>query len=398
MVLHVEDMELVAERDSYLHELKSKFEEIETLILELSGTDGKIERTRPLARQIHTIKGNAGSLGLDLLSVAAHRMEDLLASGYRDRKNDENLVDRLLAQNDLLAAIGAAYLDGNEQFLCEVRRQFAESDRPLCALARDPSLKRVLIVESSDVTLHFCARILKEFGAVEPFAVRDGYEALGCLLKKPFDAVIVSMQVPTIDGQSLITVLRMIPGLNAATPVILLTSATGSLDPAKAQADYVVEKNLGLANELRAILSRLAGSTLQRRSDSSRVKERSLKKILLVDDSREIHALVEHSFKRFPEIEVIGLFNPTLGVEYARRESPDLILLDVEMAPVSGKDVIRQIKAAPELSGIPVAFFTGSDDPEVKKELASLGACEIFKKPFSPKTFADHVISVFRDL
>src|SRR6266550_3290480 len=79
----------------------------------------------------------------------------------------------------------------------------------------------------------------------------------------------------------------------------------------------------------------------------------------------------------------------------ARSETPNLILLDVQMTPVSGKDVMRDIKATPELSDIPVAFFTGNDDAAEKRELASLGAWQIFKKPFSPKTFSDQVLSLF---
>jgi len=67
------------------------------------------------------------------------------------------------------------------------------------------------------------------------------------------------------------------------------------------------------------------------------------------------------------------------------------------MTPISGKEVMHDIKATPELSDLPVAFFTGTDDPEEKKELASLGAWQIFKKPFSPKTFSDHVLNLFRE-
>ena len=48
---------------------------------------------------------------------------------------------------------------------------------------------------------------------------------------------------------------------------------------------------------------------------------------------------------------------------------------------------MRDIKATPELSDLPVAFFTGTDDPEEKKELASLGACQIFKSPSPQRPF-----------
>ncbi len=380
------EAELERERDSYLRELVSTLEEIESLVLDLSGANGDAEQTRSLARQIHTIKGTAGSLGLDLLSLAAHRMEDLLASERPGQDGDDKFIDRLLAQNDLLTSIAEAYLDDNARFLDDLRCQVVSGDAAPRADAKlEAHLDRVLIVEPSVATLQFCVKVLQELGSPQVTSVRDGYEALGLLLKEKFDAVITSLQIPTIDGQSLTAVLRTIPGPNAATPVVLLTSAAGALDPAKARPDYVVEKNLGLVNELSAALQRLA------------LKARALRKILLIDDSREIHALVKLSFKRFPEVQIVSLLDPRQAIEYARNEIPDLILLDVQMTPISGQEVMRDIKAAPELREIPVAFFTGTDDEKEKQKLASLGAWEIFQKPFSPKTFSDRVVLRFQE-
>ena len=389
------EAELERERDSYLRELVSTLEEIESLVLDLSGANGDAEQTRSLARQIHTIKGTAGSLGLDLLSLAAHRMEDLLASERPGQDGDDKFIDRLLAQNDLLTSIAEAYLDDNARFLDDLRCQVVSGDAAPRADAKlEAHLDRVLIVEPSVATLQFCVKVLQELGSPQVTSVRDGYEALGLLLKEKFDAVITSLQIPTIDGQSLTAVLRTIPGPNAATPVVLLTSAAGALDPAKARPDYVVEKNLGLVNELSAVLQRLA-----RRASgaSSELKARALRKILLIDDSREIHALVKLSFKRFPEVQIVSLLDPRQAIEYARNEIPDLILLDVQMTPISGQEVMRDIKAAPELREIPVAFFTGTDDEKEKQKLASLGAWEIFQKPFSPKTFSDRVVLRFQE-
>ena len=96
-------------------------------------------------------------------------------------------------------------------------------------------------------------------------------------------------------------------------------------------------------------------------------------------------------------MQIVALADPTSAVETACNEIPDLILLDVQMTPLSGKEVMRDIKATPELSDLPVAFFTCTDDPEEKRELSSLGAWQIFKKPFSPKTFSDHVLNLFRE-
>lgn len=382
--------ELLAERNSYLREMTSDLQDVENLIVDLSLADGAAERKQQIARQIHTIKGVAGSYGLDLISAAAHRMEDLLASENSPNSMSDKFIDGLLGQNDQLAAIAKAYLCDNELFLNDVRRTLERFAKPESSSAKPAqAFSRMLIVEPSLATLKLCTRVLQEFGSIRVTSMQDGYEALGRLLKEEFDVVITSLQVPTIDGQSLVTVLRNIPGPNAAVPVILLTSSTTALDPAKARPNYVIEKNLGLSNGLKAVLTQLARP--------AKVGDGVLRKILLVDDSPEIHTLVRMSFKRHADIQIIALADPASAVETARKEAPDLVLLDVQMTPISGKQVMRNFKAAPELSAIPVAFFTGTDDVEEKQELASLGAWQIFKKPFSPKTFSDHVVSLFRE-
>jgi len=391
--------DLDGERTAYLRELTTTLEEVEGLVLELGDAAGAAGPERALARQIHTIKGTAGSLGLDLLSLAAHRMEDLLAGRPLDQHRDEKFIDRLLAQNDRLGSIAKAYLKQNSCALDEARRELgldstAPRREPDTSANSGAALKRVLIVEPSAAALQFCVNALRSIGAPEVSSVRDGYEALGFLLKEKFDAVITSMQVPTIDGQSLAAVLRIVPGPNAAAPVILLTSSASALDAAKARPDFLVEKKVGWAEELSAALRQIARCSLPAPRE---IKKASLKKILLIDDSREIHVLAQLAFKRFPEIQLIGLQDPQQALDRARREQPDLILLDVQMAPISGKDVMRSLRAVRELCEIPVAFFTGTDDENETRELLALGAWQIFQKPFAPKTFAERVISRFQE-
>ncbi len=70
------------------------------------------------------------------------------------------------------------------------------------------------------------------------------------------------------------------------------------------------------------------------------------------------------------------------GLELARREKPDLILLDLEMPEMSGFDVCRALKADPELCMIPVLFLTGSSTAEDKVRGLDLGAVDYITKPF----------------
>jgi CheY-like chemotaxis protein len=83
---------------------------------------------------------------------------------------------------------------------------------------------------------------------------------------------------------------------------------------------------------------------------------------------RDYLNLLRLSFECFATAQIVALADPTSAVEAARNETPDLILLDVQMTPISGKEVMHDIKATPELTDLPVAFFTGTDDPEEKKD------------------------------
>jgi CheY-like chemotaxis protein/HPt (histidine-containing phosphotransfer) domain-containing protein len=391
------DAELLAERNAYLREMTADLQEVENLILDLPAVEGAAERKRQIARQIHTIKGVAGSYGMDLLSLAAHRIEDLLASADSPPCKSDPWIDRLLDQKDQLAAIAKAYLQSDEAFLLEVRSRFEQARLPRGATAAPRPFERVLIVEPSLATLRLCTRVLQQLGSAHVISVKDGYEALGQLLKEKFDGVIASLQAPTIDGQSLAAILRLTPGPNANVPVILLTSSAALLDPAKTRPDYVLEKDLGLSNGLKSVLARLTNTGLEPPPVGSEMTGRALKKILLVDDSRDIHSLVRIAFKRYPDIQIVALADPTGAVETARKEAPDLILLDVQMTPISGKEVMRALKASPAVTAIPVAFFTGTDDAEEARELAALGAWQIFKKPFAPKIFSEQVVSLFQE-
>jgi CheY-like chemotaxis protein/HPt (histidine-containing phosphotransfer) domain-containing protein len=394
---HEIDSALMMERQAYLHELKSALEEVEFLILRLSNpTDGD-ETTRQLSRHIHTIKGVAGSYGLELIARAAHHMEDLLAGGHLPVNLDRDLVDRLLVQNDRLTALTDGYLRGDPQTLNEARCSCASAKRATFDSESEKNCRRVLIVEPSAATLQLCVNVLDRFDALRVASVRDGYEALGWLLKESFLAMITSLQVPLIDGQSLAAILRTIPGPNSAMPVILLTSAPATLDPLKARPDFVVEKTHELSTELQGIVSRLIGGRPERGRQRAQHQLSLPKKILLIDDSPDIHDLVRLSFKAYPDVQIVALLDPTLAIQVARREAADLILLDVQMLPISGTEILRELKACPELNPIPVAFFTASDSPEEGDELAALGAWQILKKPFSPKTFARHVLTLYRE-
>lgn len=92
-------------------------------------------------------------------------------------------------------------------------------------------------------------------------------------------------------------------------------------------------------------------------------------KILLVDDDRDLAnltkmALVKHGHTVF-------VFHEALrAIDYAQREKPDIILMDIMLPQVSGAQAVKKLKQLPQLEEVPVVFLTAlisSDERDVEK-------------------------------
>jgi len=104
-------------------------------------------------------------------------------------------------------------------------------------------------------------------------------------------------------------------------------------------------------------------------------------KVLLIDDSPDALAVAKARLSA-DNLDVVCASDGGAGLEAARREKPDLILLDVDMPDMSGFDVCRTLKSDGELSMIPVIFLTGSTDTADKVKGLDLGAVDYVTKPF----------------
>jgi PAS domain S-box-containing protein len=77
------------------------------------------------------------------------------------------------------------------------------------------------------------------------------------------------------------------------------------------------------------------------------------------------------------------------ALELARRIKPNLIILDVGMLPMSGLDVLRQLKKDPETRRIPVILHSVTDEPE---QMLALGATEFLLKPVTGARLREAVL------
>lgn len=116
------------------------------------------------------------------------------------------------------------------------------------------------------------------------------------------------------------------------------------------------------------------------------------KKILLVDDESEILEICRDYLKA-SSYEVITARDGLQGLSAARREKPDLIVLDLMLPEMDGLDVCRAIRRE---SNVPIIMLTARVEETDKLIGLELGADDYMTKPFSPRELVARVKVVLR--
>jgi DNA-binding response OmpR family regulator len=116
------------------------------------------------------------------------------------------------------------------------------------------------------------------------------------------------------------------------------------------------------------------------------------KTILVVDDEKRLVSLVE-SYLTQEGYRVVSAHNGKDALTAARRENPDLIVLDVMMPEMDGYEFMRRHRAE---SNTPIILLTARVDHEEKVIGLELGADDYITKPFRPRELVARVRAVLR--
>jgi len=116
------------------------------------------------------------------------------------------------------------------------------------------------------------------------------------------------------------------------------------------------------------------------------------KKILIVDDEPQIVEICV-DYLNVAGYETITATHGVQGLSIARREKPDLIILDLMMPEMDGLDVCREIRRE---SNVPIIMLTARVEETDKLIGLELGADDYITKPFSPRELAARVKVVLR--
>ena len=129
------------------------------------------------------------------------------------------------------------------------------------------------------------------------------------------------------------------------------------------------------------------------RHGSARPAANATRRVLVVDDEQAIRAVCRVNLAA-SGIDVLEAEDGQRGLDAARREQPDLILLDVMMPGVDGWGVARRLAADPATREIPIIFLTARAEASDKRLAQHLGGVGYIVKPFDPVDLGELVEDV----
>jgi DNA-binding response OmpR family regulator len=113
--------------------------------------------------------------------------------------------------------------------------------------------------------------------------------------------------------------------------------------------------------------------------------------VLAIDDDPLVIAILEHKLAA-RGCRVITASDGAAGLARARIERPNLIVLDMMMPGLTGREVLQDLRTDPALRTIPVIMLTARRGESDVVDALELGAADYIAKPFSPDELAARVI------
>ena len=116
------------------------------------------------------------------------------------------------------------------------------------------------------------------------------------------------------------------------------------------------------------------------------------KRILIVDDNQDILHVISKRIEGWG-YEALVAESGEEGLRMAEEQTPDLVLLDIMMPKMKGRDVCARLKTNPKTQHIPVIFLTALGMADHVKAGMDLGADDYIVKPFQPSELKERLVA-----
>jgi two-component system alkaline phosphatase synthesis response regulator PhoP len=116
-----------------------------------------------------------------------------------------------------------------------------------------------------------------------------------------------------------------------------------------------------------------------------------MKKILIIEDEKILAEMYRDKFSQ-AGFKVFLASDSEEGLKLAKKEKPDLIMLDVLLPKENGIFFLKRLRKNPKTASITVVAFSNYDDPGTKKEALSLGAKDyLIKTSYTPQQIIEKI-------
>jgi CheY-like chemotaxis protein/anti-sigma regulatory factor (Ser/Thr protein kinase) len=103
--------------------------------------------------------------------------------------------------------------------------------------------------------------------------------------------------------------------------------------------------------------------------------------LVYIEDNLSNLKLVERLVERVPGVRLIPAMQGRVGLELVRQHLPDLVLLDLHLPDLNGREALALLKGDPATAGIPVVILSADATPGEVERLKDAGALEYLTKP-----------------
>jgi DNA-binding response OmpR family regulator len=244
--------------------------------------------------------------------------------------------------------------------------------------------KKVLIVDDDPDLLHGLKVRLSSSGYNVVLAT-DAISAVNVARKEEPDVIILDIGLPHGDGFKVMGLLSWLEPL-AHTPVIILTGRdplTNLERSVEAGAQEFLQKpvdNDVLMAAIERALVESEGPAQKKRLSTEADTDTSRKKVLIVDDDRDLlHALnIRLSASGY---DVVLATDAISGISVARKEKPDVIILDIGLPGDDGFTVIERLSSLDPDTHIPTIILTGRDIKRYMDRIVKARVQSLLRKP-----------------
>jgi len=109
--------------------------------------------------------------------------------------------------------------------------------------------------------------------------------------------------------------------------------------------------------------------------------------VVFIEDNLSNVRFIEYVLAQRPGVTMIPAMQGSIGLELAQRHHPDLVLLDLNLPDLDGRDVLRALKSSPDTADIPVVVLSAEAVPSRIDELNAAGVDGYLTKPLDVREF-----------